>query len=135
MSGPGLFLTSMGYFWIVNQSCWLRQFMILSIFYCTNSRGQLVEKVNVKVISNCHLENITLQYPKKCKIKTYDRSKSHKIWDSLSRPFKTFFFSILTWHRLYIIYSGLLFLNYLISQNLAAKNWTDQLALPEYKVN
>ena len=45
------------------------------------------------------------------------------------------FFSILTWHRLYIIYSGLLFLNYLISQNLAAKNRTDQLALPEYKVN
>ena len=45
------------------------------------------------------------------------------------------FFSILTWHRLYIIYSGLLFLNYLISQNLAAKNRTDQLGLPEYKVN
>ena len=41
--------------------------MILSIFYCTNSRGQLVEKVNVKVISNCHLENITLQYPKNAK--------------------------------------------------------------------
>ena len=43
--------------------------MILSIFYCTNSRGQLVEKVNVKVISNCHLENITLQYPKNAKSK------------------------------------------------------------------
>ena len=129
------FLTSMVYFWTVNQSCWLRQFMIPSIFYCTNSRGQLVEKVNVKVIWNCHLENITLQYLKKCKIKNYDRYKSHKIWVKIIWHSLSRLFSILTWHRLYIIYSGLLFLNYLISKNLAAKNRTDQLALPEYKVN
>lgn len=68
--------------------------------------------------------------------------QNHNLWQiqvpqDLRFTFKTFqdFLSILTWHRLYIIYSGLLFLNYLISQNLAAKNRTDQLALPEYKVN
>ena len=124
------FLTSMFYFWTVNQSCWLRQFMITSIFYCTNSRGQLVEKVNVKVILNCHLENITLQYSMNAK-NIIAKPKWHIIQIEHTSPTrfesKSFdihfqdFFSILTWHRLYIIYSGLLFLNYLISKNLAAK--------------